>query len=335
MFKVLSLLPEPRFTSAGVKIPDKLQVEFLTNYAPEAIIEAAKGKDGLFVPPSHPRLTAEILEKLTDIKMIQSAGAGFDSVDHQAAAKLGLAVCNSPAQNATTVAEFVLSAIISLQRETAYADAHIKAGHYSEVRERILQRGCLEIFGSTVGIVGFGAIGRALVPYLKAFGANIVAQDVYWNEEFAKEHGVRRVELDDLFYVSDVITLHCPLMDSTRGLVDAARLAMMKPNAVLVNAARGGIVIEKDLAEALEKGIIRGAAIDNFESEIPDSQNPLLNLSPGASRNVLFTPHLAGVTLAAFSRMLRQGMANMADSLSGASAPRFSINGVSTIRGNA
>ena len=332
MFKILSLLPEQRFLSTGLSFPDNLTVEFLTKYAPEEIIQAAQGKDGLFIPPSHPHLSADILEGFNSIRMIQSAGAGYDSVDHQAAAKLGLPVCNSPAQNAATVAEFVLAAIVSLQRELNYADAGIKAGRYSEVREGILQRGCQEIYGSTVGIVGLGTIGRTLVPYLKAFGASIVAHDVHWNEDFAREHDVRRVELDELFLVSDIVTLHCPLMDETRGLVNAARLSMMKPGAVLVNAARGGIIVEKDLAEALEKGVIRGAAIDNFESEIPDSRNPLLHLPPETERRVLFTPHLAGVTRAAFSRMLEQGMENLSASLSGSTPPNFCVNGLTAVR---
>lgn len=165
------------------------------------------------------------------MRIIQTAGAGFDSVDHAAAAKLGLIVCNSPAQNAITVAEHVIGAVICLQRELAYADEAIKSGAYAQARERILDRGACELFGATVGIVGLGGIGRALAPRLAAFGATVVASDVFWPEDFAQEHGIRRVNLDELFAVSDIVTLHCPLMDATRGLVDAARLASMKPPA--------------------------------------------------------------------------------------------------------
>ena len=148
---------------------------------------------------------------------------------------------------------------------------------------------------------------------------------------YAKKLGVN---LDELFAVSDIVTLHCPLMDATRGLVDAARLASMKPGAILVNAARGGIVDETALAAALERGVIRGAAIDNFESEIPSPGNPLLRLSPEARRRVLFSPHLAGVTRAAFARLIRQAIGNLENSLRGL-PPQFSVNGLSSIRPSA
>ena len=179
-----------------------------------------------------------------------------------------------------------------------------------------------------------GGIGRALAPRLAAFGATVVASDVFWPEAFAQEHGIRRVDLDELFAVSDIVTLHCPLMDATRGLVGVERLASMKPGAILVNAARGGIVDETALADALERGIIRGAAIDNFESEIPSPGNPLLRLSPEARRRVLFSPHLAGVTRAAFARLIRQAIGNLENSLRGL-PPQFSVNGLSSIRPSA
>ena len=233
MTHMLSLLPKSRFEESGVEIPGGLA--FLADYRPDAIAEAAAGTEGLFMPPSHPRLDADLLARLGSVRIIQTAGAGFDSVDHAAAAKLGLIVCNSPAQNAITVAEHVIGAVICLQRELAYADETIKSGAYAQARERILDRGACELFGATVGIVGLGGIGRALAPRLAAFGATVVASDVFWPEDFAQEHGIRRVNLDELFAVSDIVTLHCPLMDATRGLVDAARLASMKPGAILVN----------------------------------------------------------------------------------------------------
>lgn len=313
MTHMLSLLPKSRFEESGVEIPGGLA--FLADYRPDAIAEASAGIEGLFMPPSHPRLDADLLARLGSVRIIQTAGAGFDSVDHAAAAKLGLIVCNSPAQNAITVAEHVIGAVICLQRELAYADETIKSGAYAQARERILGRGACELFGATVGIVGLGGIGRALAPRLAAFGATVVASDVFWPEDFAQEHGIRRVNLDELFAVSDIVTLHCPLMDATRGLVDAARLASMKPGAILVNAARGGIVDETALAAALERGGIRGAAIDNFESEIPSPGNPLLRLSPEARRRVLFSPHLAGVTRAAFARLIRQAIGSLENSL--------------------
>ena len=210
MTHMLSLLPKSRFEESSVEIPGGLA--FLADYRPDAIAEAAAGTEGLFMPPSHPRLDADLLARLGSVRIIQTAGAGFDSVDHAAAAKLGLIVCNSPAQNAITVAEHVIGAVICLQRELAYADEAIKSGAYAQARERILDRGACELFGATVGIVGLGGIGRALAPRLAAFGATVVASDVFWPEDFAQEHGIRRVNLDELFAVSDIVTLHLSLI---------------------------------------------------------------------------------------------------------------------------
>lgn len=332
MLRVLSLLPRLRFEEARVPLPDTLNVNFCTDHTPAALEDAAGEVVGLFVPPSHPHLTRVLLEKMPSLRMIQSAGAGFDSVDLEAATALNLPVCNSPAQNAVTVAEHALAAIISLQRQFIAADTGIKQHDYAATRESVLKRGCLEIFGSTVGIVGLGVIGKTLAGYLRALGATVIAHDMFWDEAFASAHNIRRVELDELFRESDAVSLHCPLTDATRDLVSAERLALMKPTAVLVNAARGGVVNEQDLATALEDGQIRGAAIDNFESEIPATDNPLLRLSTGASQRVLFTPHLAGVTRAAFSRMLRQGMENLASALNTNSAPSFCVNSVKNLR---
>ena len=185
MTHMLSLLPKSRFEESGVEIPGGLA--FLADYRPDAIAEASAGIEGLFMPPSHPRLDADLLARLGSVRIIQTAGAGFDSVDHAAAAKLGLIVCNSPAQNAITVAEHVIGAVICLQRELAYADEAIKSGAYAQARERILGRGACELFGATVGIVGLGGIGRALAPRLAAFGATVVASDVFWPEDFAQD----------------------------------------------------------------------------------------------------------------------------------------------------
>ena len=147
MTHMLSLLPKSRFEESGVEIPGGLA--FLADYRPDAIAEASAGIEGLFMPPSHPRLDADLLARLGSVRIIQTAGAGFDSVDHAAAAKLGLIVCNSPAQNAITVAEHVIGAVICLQRELAYADEAIKSGAYAKARERILGRGACELFGAT------------------------------------------------------------------------------------------------------------------------------------------------------------------------------------------
>lgn len=228
MTHMLSLLPKSRFEESGVEIPGGLA--FLADYRPDAIAEASAGIEGLFMPPSHPRLDADLLARLGSVRIIQTAGAGFDSVDHAAAAKLGLIVCNSPAQNAITVAEHVIGAVICLQRELALR------GRGHQVRRLCAGTGTHPRPGRLRTVRRHRGHRRARrhrpgagPPPCRPFGATVVASDVFWPEDFAQEHGIRRVNLDELFAVSDIVTLHCPLMDATRGLVDAARLASMKP----------------------------------------------------------------------------------------------------------
>ncbi|MFQ9868488.1 MAG: NAD(P)-dependent oxidoreductase [Bilophila wadsworthia] len=191
-----------------------------------------------------------------------------------------------------------------------------------------LDRGACELFGATVGIVGLGGIGRALAPPCGLRGNGRGLRSL-WPEDFAQEHGIRRVNLDELFAVSDIVTLHCPLMDATRGLVDAARLASMKPGAILVNAARGGIG-RNGLCRRLERGGT-GSGHRQLESEIPSPGNPLLRLSrsappgavlphPRASPARRCTPDPSGH---------RQSGNSLRD------FPQFSVNGLSSIRPSA
>ena len=184
--------------------------------------------------------------------------------------------------------------------------------------------GSLVLIGGAVGLFGLGNIGRAVVPLAKAFGCSVAACDAFWPEEFAAENGVERMDVAELFAECDVVSLHCPLNGSTRNLVDYNLLSSMKPHALLINAARSGVVVEADLVRILTEGRIRGAALDCFADD-GRAENPFLSIP---AERVLLTPHLAGVTRAAFGRMLSQALENLERVLVHGQPPRFVVNGV-------
>ena len=313
--KVLSLLPRSRFTESGMALPESLSLHFLPPNGSHVLIAAAESAQALLLPPSQPYVDAFCLERMPSIRFIQTTGAGFDSVDHLTAAELGIPVSNSPNMNASSVAEYVMAAIVNLQRGLAWADGEIRRGRYAASRAELLEQGGLELRGCRIGLLGLGNIGRAVVPLAKAFGCSVAACDAFWPEGFAAENGVERMDVAALFAECDVVSLHCPLNGSTRNLVDYA---------LLINAARSGVVVEADLARILAEGRIRGAALDCFADD-GRAENPFLSIP---AERVLLTPHLAGVTRAAFGRMLSQALENLERVLVHGLPPRFVVNGV-------
>lgn len=343
--KILSLLPRARFDECGIAFPQSLPSTFYTLKSTHTLLTAAESCQALLLPPSFapsadmPKgfmIDRFCLERMPALRFIQTTGAGFDSVDHLTAGRMGIPVSNSPGMNASTVAEYVLSAIVTLQRGLLFADSTIRrtladgslpadTDVVAHARTPLLRQGGLELAGSLVGLVGLGHTSQALVPLLQAAGCRVMAFDVCWPETFAAQHGVQRASLGELFAQCDVVSLHCPLLENTRNMVDAAVLRTMKPAAILINAARGGLVVEKDLALALENDTLRGAALDCFAEAAP---HPDLLRGKAAERTLL-TPHLAGVSRLAFSRMISRALGNLERVLVRDEPPEFVINGVS------
>jgi phosphoglycerate dehydrogenase-like enzyme len=199
-----------------------------------------------------------------------------------------------------------------LLRRLAWADAEIKAGNYDAFRRRMLADNLAGIDGLTVGVVGLGVIGLAVAQAFHRAGAHIVYFDPAPRDpDAAAKINARPSSLDDLLAVSDVVTLHVPLLPSTRGLIGEAQLSRMKPGAILVNAARGGIVDEAALAEHLASGHLGGAAVDVYSTEPPSPDNPLLRLEGEAARRLLLTPHIAGVTRQSAAFLFRAAWENV------------------------
>jgi phosphoglycerate dehydrogenase-like enzyme len=243
--------------------------------------------DFLILFPGH--IGNDVLRAATRVKLIQLVSAGFDRLDIGLCRELGIPVANNGGSNAIDVAEHTLALILGFYRRMLEMDANVRSGRWNAIDSGA---STYTIRGKTAGIIGLGKIGQRTARLLGAFGANLLYFDPYpAAPAIEQELGVQRVTLDELLRQSDIVTLHVPLNADTRGLIGERELALMKPNALLVNTCRGPVVDEKALTAALQARQIGGAALDVLELEPPAPDNPILKLD-----NVLFTPHSAGVT---------------------------------------
>jgi D-3-phosphoglycerate dehydrogenase / 2-oxoglutarate reductase len=233
---------------------------------------------------SDTKVTKKVLEAAKNLKLIGRAGIGVDNVDIPMATEMGVIVMNTPDANATTTAELAIAHMMSLSRRLPAADRSVRAGKW----ERTLVGA--EIAHKTLGIVGFGTIGRIVSTRGLGLRMEVIAYDPFVAPEIYAEYGVESVSLDDLVSRADYITLHCPLIEKTKNLIGAAQFAKMKKGARIINCARGGLIDEKALYEALKNGQCAGAALDVYENE-PPAGSPLLELD-----NIVFTPHLGAST---------------------------------------
>jgi len=241
---------------------------------------------------SRTKVTAEVLAAGKRLKVVGRAGVGVDNIDVESASQHGIAVLNAPGGNVISAAELTLGLMLAVLRHIDRASASIKHGEW----ERSRFQGS-ELFGKTLGLVGAGRIGSEVARRAAAFGMTVLVYDPYLSQERAREIGSEQVSLAALLERSDIVSVHTPLSDETRGLIGPRELAWMKPTAYLINAARGGVVDESALAAALEAGKLAGAALDVFEREPPSSESPLLKLD-----NVLALPHLGAATREAQTR---------------------------------
>lgn len=262
-----------------------IEVEVRLGLSPEALSAAIAGHDGLLVR-SATRVTAALLEGAPRLRVVGRAGVGVDNVDLAAATRRGVLVVNTPGGSSVAVAELALGLLLAVSRHIAPASASVKAGRWE--KKKFQGR---ELAGRTLGVVGIGNVGSALVIRARAMGMEVVAYDPFIGAETAARLGARLLELDALWGMADVVSLHVPLTDQTRGLVDRDVLARMKPGAILLNCARGGLVDEAALADALRSGHLGGAAFDVFAEEPPPPDHPLLKLD-----NFVCTPHLGAST---------------------------------------
>jgi D-3-phosphoglycerate dehydrogenase len=235
---------------------------------------------------SRTKVMKEVLSRGIRLKVVGRAGVGVDNIDVDEATARKIAVVNAPTASTVSVAELAIGHMVSLFRHLPEADRSVKAGKWEKGKFE-----GRELFGKTLGLLGSGRIGAEVAKRAQAFGMRVIAYDPYLPKTTAQQTGIRLVEKDALFRDSDVLSVHAALTPETRGLVGAAELATMRQSAILINCARGEIVDEAALAEALRAGTISGAAIDVFVKE-PPVGSPLL-----AAPHVVFTPHLGASTM--------------------------------------
>lgn len=255
---------------------------------PDALAALLPGVRGLIVR-NRTQVRGAVLEAGTALQVVGRLGVGLDNIDVDACRARDVAVCPATGANDVSVAEYVVCGVMMMLRGAYFATAEVAAGAWP--RTRLMGR---EMMGATLGLVGFGSIARETARRARAMGMEIVAYDPFLPDDhpaFAA-HEARPVSLDELLAVSDAVSLHVPLTDATRGLIGADALARMKSDAVLVNAARGGVVDEAALAEALKAGQIGGAMLDVFDREPLPGGGPLVDVP-----NLILTPHIAGVTV--------------------------------------
>jgi D-3-phosphoglycerate dehydrogenase / 2-oxoglutarate reductase len=232
------------------------------------------------------KVDKEVLDAAPNLKLIARAGVGVDNVDIPEATRRGIIIMNTPDGNTVSTAEHTFGLMLSLARHVAQAHISMREGKWDRK-----SFGGVELRGKTLGIVGFGRIGRAIAKRAVAFEMTVIAYDPYVTPEQGKAAFAEMVSLDELFERSDFITLHALLTDETRDLIRAETLAKMKRGVRIVNAARGALINEHDLAEAIKSGQVAGAALDVYAQEPPQPDNPLIGL-PG----IIHTPHLAAST---------------------------------------
>ena len=242
--------------------------------------------------------TAKVLDRAPKLKAIAKYGVGVDNIDLEACKKRNISVSRTVGANVNAVADYAFALMLSVSRQIIPIDQRCRAGDWGKSTS-------LDVYGKTLGLVGLGAIGKGVAARARGFDMHVLAYDPFWDEAYAAEAGIQRASLDELYQKADFISIHVPLNEETRGLIGARELEMMKPTAILINTARGGVVDEDALLEALQSGKIYGAGLDVFEEEPPS------NTQWFARSNVVIGSHCAASTVGATEQMSRMAAENL------------------------
>jgi D-3-phosphoglycerate dehydrogenase / 2-oxoglutarate reductase len=289
--------------AAEILVARGIEVDMLPGITAKELQTRIAGYDGLAVR-SATKVTADLLARAPELKIIGRAGIGVDNIDVAAATGRGVVVMNTPYGNSTTAAEHAIAMLFALCRQIPVADRSTQLGKWEKSRFM-----GVELTGKTLGVIGCGNVGASVAVRALGLSMKVVAYDPFLSQERAIDLGVEKISLDELLKCADFVTLHTPLTDSTKNIIDAAAIAKMKRGVRLVNCARGGLVVEEDLAAALDSGHVAGAAIDVFVEE-PAHKNPLFGRD-----NVVATPHLGAATTEAQENVAVQIAEQMADFL--------------------
>lgn len=322
-WKVVSTMPLPAEVVRGF-FPEDADVE-ITVVEPrteDAAAEACADADVVIGDYEfHVPISAKVVERMTRCRLIQQPSAGYQQIDTEAAAKKGIPVASVGGANAVAVAEHTIMAALALMKQLVWLDAEVRKGEWPQ--QTVRSRGHFELAGKTWGVVGFGRIGREVAGRLRGWDVTVLYYDVVKAPpEVEEELAATFAEVDEILERADVVSLHAPLTEQTRHLVDTDALERMKPGAYLVNVARGEVVDEAALVEALREGKIKAAALDVFAEEPLQTGHPLTELE-----NVLLSPHTAGTATEAVGRILQAAQENLTRVVRG-EPPLYVVNGV-------
>jgi D-3-phosphoglycerate dehydrogenase len=253
-------------------------------------------------------VTKKVIEQSASLRVISRYGAGVDRLDLEAARAKGILVCNTPGVNAQAVADLTIGLILSVARRIPFLDRDTREGRWPRSTG-------VELYGKTMGVLGLGAVGKAVARRAAGFAMTIMAYDPYMDEAYAKAQGIVTADFDTVVETADFLCLHLPLTAKTRHIISGEVMKRMKPGAIMVNTARGGLIDEQAAYEFLQSGYLGGLGIDVYEEE-PPKQSPLFTLD-----NVVLTPHTASHTVEATAAMASLSVQNLIDVLSGRDCP--------------
>lgn len=273
----------------------------------DELIPLLEGVDGYIAGVDD--VSARVIENApSTLKVISRYGVGYDQVDIKACGQRGIVVTNTPRVNAESVADLAFGLMLSVARQIPYANNQTKKGGWPRITG-------IELYGKTLGIIGLGAIGKGVARRAKGFSMRVLAYDPAIDEDFCRQYGIEPSSLEVVLSKSDFISLHLPLKDQTRHIINSSTISMMKSGAILVNTARGGLVDEQAVYEALKSGKLGGFGMDVFEVE-PPGNSPLFELE-----NVVVTPHMGSSTVEAIRAMANLAVKNLIDVLTGKECP--------------
>lgn len=287
MEKIFKVLVSDPLSPSGLEIlkgAKGLKCDVKPGLAPEELKQIIPEYDAIIIR-SETKLKADLIEAGHRLRVIGRAGIGLDNVDIPAATKKGIVVMNTPQENAIAAAEHTIALMLSVSRKVPQATASLRAGKWE--KKRFMG---VELYQKTLGLVGIGVIGTIVADRARGLKMKVIGYDPYLSPEVAEKRGVELVEFEELLRRSDFISIHTPLTEETRNLIDRQAIEKMKKGVILINCARGGIINEKDLYEAIQSGKVAGAGLDVFEKE-PAIGNPLIDLE-----EVVCTPHLGAST---------------------------------------
>ena len=272
MALTFSILVTDNISGSGLqplREDDQFELVEINDSSSKDFLNALASADGLIVR-SATKVDSEMLVQAQDLKVIGRAGVGVDNIDLDAATERGVAVLNAPAGNTVSAAELTLALMLSVVRRVPGADASVRRGEWDRGRFK-----GAELRGRTLGLVGAGRVGQEVAQRCRAFGMHVLVNDPYLTDEKAKELGLDRADLETVIESADVLSLHVPLTDNTRGMIDQKIISRMKKRAFIVNVSRGQVVDEQALAVALNEGRIAGAALDVYQNEPLENDSPL------------------------------------------------------------